>query len=116
MPRKSPERINRLSAKMQWDLMNYVKESYAQSGLTDGAFAKQAEKDLGFPLTAHNVAGARETFDIPSNVWAAREAASSRDPSAVMQRLSALERIVHALEQRVQVYIDGCCKDPRSPK
>jgi hypothetical protein len=67
-----------------------------------------AEEALGFPITNHNVAGARELFDIPSTRFAER--------GDDTKRLDTLERRFNALEQRVQVYIDGCCKDPRSPR
>lgn len=106
MPRKPPEMLNRLDRKMHRQLEDYVLANYVKEMTTDVAFAKMAEEALGFPVTNHNVAGAREMFDIPSTRFAARE---EGDIPSILRRLGALE-------QRVQVYIDGCCKDPRSPK
>jgi len=108
--RKSPEQINRLDRKMARQLEDYVFKHYVEAATTDVAFAKTAGEALGFPCTAHNVAGARELFDIPSTSHRAHSAADTDG------RIASLERRFAALEQRVQVYIDGCGCDPRSPR
>jgi glutamate mutase epsilon subunit len=89
-------------------LEDYVLKHYVEAATTDVEFARMAEKELGFPITNHNVAGTREMFDIPSTRFA--HGTSDAD------RLTRLERQFAALEQRVQVYIDGCGSDPRSPR
>jgi hypothetical protein len=101
---------------MQWELTNYVKDNYTKSGLRDGEFARQAEEKLGFPVTKHNVAGARETLEIPSRAMVTRELNKVRRSSADPQSLTDIYTRLRALEQRVQVYIDGCQCDPRSPR
>lgn len=108
MPRAKPERLNRLDRKMNRALEDYVLKHYVEAATTDMEFARMAEKELQFPVTNNNVAGAREMFDIPST----RFAHGTTDAD----RLTRLERQVAALEQRVQVYIDGCGCDPRSPR
>lgn len=98
------ERINRLTGPLMFKLTNYVAEHYAASGLTDIAFAEKHQDALGFPLTAHNIAAARENLNLPSNVAVARAAAKVEPTS----RITQLEARVAMLEQRMAVYLDGC--------
>lgn len=107
MPRKTPETVNRLHRVDVRRLEDYTREHYVTSGMTDGAFAKQAAEALTLTLTPHNIAAAREVFGIPSNIAAARAAVSSRDPSIVMQRLAALEREVAGLRDAFAVFKHG---------
>ena len=113
--RKSPVQVNRPSAKMQWDLTNLVKDNYASRQQNDIEFAKWAAEQLGFPVTKHNIEGARETLEIPSTavIHKAQRYTANGDSNL---RLRMLEVRLTALEQRVQVYIDGCQRDPRSPR
>lgn len=104
----SGKRVNhKLTLRQQHQLNGFVLEHYAKLGLTDGSFAEKAASELGFHVTGSNVAGVRNAFEIPST----REVQRSVDPSTLEGRIAHLERIVAALEQRIQVYLDGCRKD-----
>ena len=92
MTRKAPIAINKLTAREQFQLLNHVQTNYAASKLSDREFAAQASEALGFPVTRHNVAGAREVFDIPSTLVAKREEA--KQPRTRLERVEArLERL-----------------------
>jgi hypothetical protein len=99
------ERINRLPGPLMYKLTIYVAEHYAASGLTDIAFAETHQDTLGFPLTASNIASARENLSLPSNVAVIRAAKATPVSES---RLSQLESRVAVLEQRLAVYLDGC--------
>lgn len=111
--RKAPEMINRLDRKMMRQLEDYVQAEYAKSGLSDGAFAKQAEEHMRIPLTHANIAGARETFGIKSNREVLRElnkTAKTKTPSDLQAWKASVEARLTILENRYNVYIDGCRK------
>jgi hypothetical protein len=104
--RKSPEHVNKLTARDQFALLNYVQANYAASQLSDVAFAEKAAAALALKVTAHNVRGAREVFDLPSNTLAAREAA--KQPYTRLERVEArletLERMARELGWPVPHY------------
>jgi hypothetical protein len=95
---------NVLSAKQTFALTTLVASEYVrQPNPDDETFAAFATERLGHTVTKHNVQGCRETLDIP-------HPHSSRARSDNLE-IADLQRRLLALEQRVQVYIDGCCKD-----
>ena len=111
--RKAPEMINRLDRKLMRQLEDYVQAEYAKSGLSDAAFAKQAEEHMRIPLTHANIAGARETFGIKSNREVMRElnkTAKVKVSGDMSTWMSAVEARLTILENRYNVYIDGCRK------
>lgn len=81
---------------MQWDLTNYVKEHYTASKLNDVEFAKKAENALQFPVTCHNVAGARETLEIPSLYTAIIQQKRTGHSPVIQEILTRLERLESA--------------------
>lgn len=96
---------NVLSAKQTFVLTNLVQAEYVkQPNPDDAAFAALASERLGFPVTKNNVVGAREILDIPHP-----HSARARSDNA---EIADLQRRLLVLEQRVQVYLDGCLKDP----
>ena len=101
----APRSLNRLNARQTFALTNLVAAEYVkQPNPSDTAFAELASEQLGFPVTKGNVQGARETLDIPSP-----HSGVARSDNA---EIADLQRRLLALEQRVQVYLDGCLKDP----
>ena len=90
---------NRLNGRQCWLLTQYTQERYVGSGLSDPGFAAEATTALGFSVTKGNIQGAREALEIPAN-------GTRQAPSA---DLASLERRVATLEQRIEVYFNGCC-------
>lgn len=99
MARETP--INRLGAALQFKLMEHVRARYTTSGLTDGAFAEEAGKELGFPVTKSNVLNAREALEIPSNV--ARLEVPSTEGLATKQDVTNILNEFHALNVRLDL-------------
>ena len=96
---------NVLSAKQTFALTNLVAAEYVkQPNPSDEAFAALASERLGFTITKANVEGCRNTLDIPSP-----HSSRARSDNA---EIADLQRRLLTLEQRVQVYLDGCLKDP----
>jgi hypothetical protein len=95
---------NVLSAKQTFLLTCLAQAEYSkQPNPEDAAFAVLATERLGFPVTKHNVQGCRNTLDIPHP-----HPSRARSDNA---EIADLQRRILILEQRVQVYLDGCCKD-----
>lgn len=61
---------NILSMALQYQLMNYVKDKYVESGLFDAEFATKAQEELKFPISPGNVKGCRDALGIPANYTA----------------------------------------------
>ena len=98
--------VNKLTDRAKFALTKLVGEAYeaGRTGVDDDAkFAEFATAQLGFLVTAGNVQGSREVLDIPG-----ARTAGARSQNA---EIAELQRRVERLEQRVQVYLDGCCKD-----
>lgn len=96
---------NVLSAKQTFALTNLVQAEYVkQPNPDDVTFAALATERLGHLVTKANVEGCRNILDIP-------HPHSSRACSDNAE-IADLQRRLLALEQRVQVYLDGCLKDP----
>lgn len=93
---------NRLTGKDHFNMQCFVRDNYAKLGLHDKEFAEVASKELGFTVTWGNVQGAREVFEIPST--RAVNMASNDD-------LASLRKRIEVLEQRIEVYLTGCCKE-----
>jgi hypothetical protein len=104
--RKPSEHINKLAARDQFALLNYTQANYAESGLSDVEFAVKAATALALKVTAHNVRGAREVFDLPSNREVQRAAA--KQPHTRLEkmeaRLECLERLARELGWAVPHY------------
>ena len=101
MPRKAPEAINRLSGKTLFHLTNFVQAKFVSAELDDTGFAKLAQEELGTPITAGNVLGARRVLDIPCH----RELVSARKE---LTGMAELRQRVETLERRLNVYFsDG---------
>jgi hypothetical protein len=80
-----------------FELIKYVQEHYAASGLQDGEFAAQAASVIGAGVVTNHIYGIREDFGIGSN----RDAARAVQPGGIV----ALELRVAALERRLDVYL-----------
>lgn len=91
--------INRLSAGLQFKLMNYVKDHYTSSGLYDPEFAKQAEQTLQFPITAGNIKGCREALEIKPNF--VNHATKASEMERMQQGMVSLALRVQELESQV---------------
>lgn len=91
---------NRLAGKANFDMQAYVQANYAAAGLYDKEFAEKATAELGFYVTAGNVAGTREVFGI----------VGTRDIQRATpgDEVADLRKRLAALEQRVEVYLTGC--------
>lgn len=92
--RKRAEMVNKLTDKMKFQLITMVQEEYATSMLSDTGFAEQAGKKLGFPVTEHNVASAREVVGIPSRREVRRGETNYDD---LVARVTRLELVVSRL-------------------
>ena len=96
---------NVLSAKQTFALTSLVQAEYVkQPNPSDEAFAELATERLGHLVTKHNVQGCREALDIPHPHSSQRRSDNAE--------IADLQRRLLVLEQRVQVYLDGCLKDP----
>ncbi len=96
---------NVLSAKQTFALTTLVASEYVrQPNPDDETFAAFATERLGHTVTRHNVQGCRNILDIPHP-----HSSRARSDNA---EIADLQRRLLALEQRVQVYLDGCLKDP----
>lgn len=100
---------HKLTLRQQHQLNSFVLEHYAKMALHDNEFAEKAAHELGFHVTGSNVAGVRNAFEIPST----RDALRAANPDTLEGRIVHLERLVAALEQRIEVYLNGCRKDVR---
>lgn len=99
---------NVLSAKQTFALTQLVQAEYIkQPNPDDETFASLATERLGFTVTKNNVIGARDILDIPHP-----HSSRARSDNA---EIADLQRRLLALEQRVQVYIDGCVRDRAAP-
>jgi hypothetical protein len=98
--------VRKLNLREQHIFNNFLVAEYAKTGMYDGEFAKLATEKLGFEITAFNVQGAREAFNIPST----RETMRAQNTGSQEHLIIDLQRRVTLLEQRMQVYLDGCCK------
>lgn len=99
--------VNRLSAKDSFRVSTYVQENYVAAGLSDIAFAKKASEDLGIHLTAHNIAGARLIFDLPSTRLAEKPSSDPgirRELQEAVIRIAALEASVSNLAEIVNSF------------
>lgn len=97
--------VHKLKLTDQFRLMELVKARYETAQQNDVDFAAFASEQLGIHVTKGNVKGAREAFGFPQ--WGIRLRTTSADPE-----VADLQRRLSALEQRVQVYPDGCLRDP----
>lgn len=105
---------NHLSMKQKFDLMELVRKEYVAKRLTDTEFATYAAERLGVRITAGNVSGARDAFQIPSSremkiedgkadlekrvsILEARLASSLELNSQLLARLAKVENTIHKL-------------------
>ena len=89
---------NKLTMAQQFELIKYVQEHYESAGKYDPEFASQAEQALGFVVTAGNIQGVREQFNIQSTL--ARQRAET--PELVIKRIEKLEQQVAKLTQALE--------------
>ena len=95
--------VHRLGRKEMFVLIQHVQAAYAESGLTDVAFAADCKRVLGFEVVANIVAGIRADFSIENNRDVLRR---TNDPLAA--KIAQLETRVRHLEDRLAVYfVDG---------
>jgi hypothetical protein len=95
-----------LNRKTQFRLAQLVQEEYTSFGKSDSEFAVYAAEKLEDPqIKASHIWSARSVWEIPSNQ------ARPMAPAAERALIAALEVRLHALEERVNVYLTGCCGD-----
>lgn len=95
------EKTNRLTMKQQMVFGDLVRAEYTKSHMDDTEFAKFAAEKLEFELSRQQVANMREALEIPNNLRVSNGRASP---------IAQLERRVKNLEDRLDVYIQGCRK------
>lgn len=86
-----------LSPKGKFLLTKLVQEEYAAHAVNDGEFAKYATSTLGCAVNANHVWGVRTAFDIPA----------TKPRGKVRLSYAALEKRVKALEDRLDIYMQG---------
>jgi hypothetical protein len=89
---------NKLQLANQFRLNQYTIENYESAGLHDPEFAQKATADLGFVVTAGNIQGIREAFNIKSTLARKRDEA----PALLIERIEKLERQVQKLIEIVR--------------
>jgi hypothetical protein len=90
-----------LNTRTRFLLTQKIHTEYAKSGLTDIEFAKKAETDLGFPVTAGHITYIRREFQIPVN----NNLGGGSTRAATIVRLEALEKRVEELEAHIETLL-----------
>jgi hypothetical protein len=94
MTRQSPVR---LTAKLSYELTNFVGAEYEKAKCTDVDFATIAADKFATPINANHIATCRETLGI-ANFW--RDGRHSAE--GLTERVAAVETAIEVLEQKVR--------------
>jgi hypothetical protein len=95
--RALPTNLNVLGSRKRFLLTQFVSDYYVSKAMSDVDFATHAQKELGFEVTNHNVAGARKTLELPSTKFSKKPLKSNLN-GEVRGLLSKLEGRLRLLE------------------
>lgn len=82
-------------------LADFLRSRYAESRKIDAEFAEEAEKALGFRVTASNVAGLRRSLEIESNHLRLQKTRPHKEKLTLAERIERMEARLTALEDAV---------------